>query len=59
MTNPVRKAREEVCSRVGANIYGRVEAFINHAERGDDVQARKELCELLKFFPKPAKEQAK
>lgn len=51
--NAVAKAREDVCSRVGANIYGRVEYFLRMAEEGDDRQARAELLALLKFFPKP------
>lgn len=47
----VRKAREAVCARVGANIYGRVEEFLRFAEEGDDIRARSELLGLLKFFP--------
>lgn len=52
MTSPVEQARDAVCNRVGANIYGRVEYFLRMAEQGDDKQARAELLALLKFFPK-------
>ncbi|MER8983938.1 hypothetical protein [Mesorhizobium sp. M0843] len=53
MINPVRKAREDVCQRVGANIYGRVEQFLAKAEVGDDQAARDELMFLMRFFPRP------
>jgi hypothetical protein len=52
--NPVDKAKHEVCARVGANIYGRTNEFLARAEQGDDAGARRELLELLKFFPKPS-----
>lgn len=50
--NPVRSTKEAVCARLGANIYGRVDVFLDKAERGDDAAARRELLALLKFFPK-------
>ncbi|MER9195283.1 hypothetical protein NKI13_18570 [Mesorhizobium australicum] len=50
--NPVEEARKAVCNRVGANVYGRVEAFLRDVETGDDKGARYELLALLKFFPK-------
>lgn len=51
-SSPVAKAREAVCNRVGANIYGRADQFLRLAEIGDDAGARAELLALLKFFPK-------
>ena len=52
MNNPVRQARDQVCDRVGANIYGRIDQFLATVEEGDDQRARDELLALLKFFPK-------
>jgi len=52
MTNPVEKARTEVCDRVSANIYGRADEFLRQAESGNDAGARRELLALLKFFPR-------
>lgn len=44
--------REATCERIGANIYGRTDAFLCYAEQGDDDAARRELLALLKFFPR-------
>jgi len=51
-SSPVAKAREAVCNRVGANIYGRADQFLRLAEIGDNEGARAELLALLAFFPK-------
>jgi hypothetical protein len=45
------EARSQVCTRAGANVYGRIDAAIEAMESGDDVGARRELLALLKFFP--------
>jgi len=49
--NDEEKKREAVCERIGANIYGRTDAFLRAAESGDDASARAELLALLEFFP--------
>ena len=45
------EAREQVCNRAGANVYGRIDAAVEAMESGDDHGARRELLALLKFFP--------
>jgi hypothetical protein len=45
------EARAQVCNRVGANVYGRIDAAVESMESGDNSGARRELLALLKFFP--------
>jgi len=49
---PVKEAQDAVSARIGTNIYGRVGEFVRMAELGHGDLARRELLDLLKFFPK-------
>lgn len=52
--NPVHAAREAVCAKIGVNIYARTSLFVQFAEQGQYEHARRELLDLLRFFPKGA-----
>lgn len=52
----VRQAQASVCTRLGFNLYGRLDAVREHAEAGNDGIARAELKQLLRLIPAKPRE---
>lgn len=45
-----QELRDRVNSRIGCNVYGRIESFLRFLEDGEDKKARQELSALMTFF---------